>query len=573
MHQRVRIGVRPWLLGAILVVALAPFAVLLVRAPFQDWYPVGDPATIALRVREVFGTSTPLVGPYSHFGWAHPGPLLFYSLAVPYRLFGTHIAGLLIGALLINTAAVVVAGARLTRRGGVAVAMLGVAMLGAVSWSLGTSRLWSIWNPDIAVLPFAALIVVVWTMRPGARWDLPLVALLASFVAQAHIGYLPLVVILGAWAVVYRVLPANRRRVTDPRAPRFERRVTLVILGLAWAPVLLDAVLHRGGNLRDIARFWFAGHDTLGLPEAFRIVCYELSFRGRLFGGAPPLFLGSEAPRGFPVPVTLLVLLGALVLAWRRNDWFAARACCLICLLIVTAILSVARIVGLVYPYLLNFLPAVVAAAWLAAAWTVLRAIDARCGAGTRRSVPWITAGVAVAMMVALVVSASSAGIGSAGEDQASQTLSVLMPRVRASLAEDAARLHLDSTRSFFGGSFRAGVLFDLAAHGADVTAGVSDRLYYGDGYVGNGAGARQLLVTSGPAEFHAAAADRPLIATSGPAANFPPGAPPLGPGEDPGRYLIRVHPIVDPSTYRRLERYLTSTNPVAIFGETGKAS
>jgi hypothetical protein len=559
-------GVSPGVLGALLAVALVPFVVLLVRAPFQDWFPVGDPAVVALRTREVFTGHTPLLGPYSHFGWAHPGPLLFYVLAVPYRLFGGHNGGLLVGALLVNIAAVVVVVVRLAHRTGAAVAFLGVAVLGAVGWSLGTSRLWSIWNPDITVLPVAALIVVVWTMRPTSRWDLPLVAILGSFVAQSHVGYVPLVMVLVAWAVAYRVWPANRRVATDAHTRHFELGVTAVIVALAWLPVALDAVLHRGGNARALVRFWLAGHDTLGMADALRIVAYELSLRGRLFGGSPPLFLGAVAPSGVPVPVTLFVLLAATVYAWRRRDAFALRACLLVVLLVVTATISVARVVGFVYPYLLNFLPVLAAMAWLAAGITVLRAVDAHSGATARRVVVWVTGAPAVAMAVVLVVSSAQAGIGSGGEDTASRNLSVLMPEVRAALGSRAGPLELTSSGDFSAGSFHAGVLLDLLEHGYAVTAGEADRLRYGDHYVDVPADARKLLVTSGSAEFRAARAARSPLATTGPARVFPEGAPPIRDGEDAGQYLLRVHPLVDAATYRALTRYLTSPYPVAVF-------
>src|SRR5207244_4933496 len=48
----------------------------------------GDQAIIELRTRDVGTWDTPLVGPYSRFGGNHPGPLLFWLYAIPYRLTG-----------------------------------------------------------------------------------------------------------------------------------------------------------------------------------------------------------------------------------------------------------------------------------------------------------------------------------------------------------------------------------------------------------------------------------------------------------------------------------------------------
>src|SRR5680860_1027242 len=69
-------------------------------APPSDW------ALLELRVRDV-GLHEVFTGPYSRFGWFHPGPLVFYLLAVPYRLLGSSSAGLMVGALGINATAAV----------------------------------------------------------------------------------------------------------------------------------------------------------------------------------------------------------------------------------------------------------------------------------------------------------------------------------------------------------------------------------------------------------------------------------------------------------------------------------
>jgi hypothetical protein len=47
-----------------------------------------------------------LVGPYSRFGWHHPGPLYFYLLAPWYWMSGLHTAGMQAGAFAINFSAV-----------------------------------------------------------------------------------------------------------------------------------------------------------------------------------------------------------------------------------------------------------------------------------------------------------------------------------------------------------------------------------------------------------------------------------------------------------------------------------
>ena len=76
-----------------------PVFVLLVRVLLSGWLSSSDWAAIELRTRDVGTWRTPLVGPYSRYGWNHPGPLLFYVLAVPYRMLGAQGRGILAGAV------------------------------------------------------------------------------------------------------------------------------------------------------------------------------------------------------------------------------------------------------------------------------------------------------------------------------------------------------------------------------------------------------------------------------------------------------------------------------------------
>src|SRR6266566_7457995 len=95
--RRERSRLDPVLLGCLAAV-LAPFVVGLVRVLFLRWTPAGDWALLELRTRSVGGAHTPLLGPYSRFGWNHPAPALFLVLAVPYRLLGSRPDGFLVAA-------------------------------------------------------------------------------------------------------------------------------------------------------------------------------------------------------------------------------------------------------------------------------------------------------------------------------------------------------------------------------------------------------------------------------------------------------------------------------------------
>ena len=90
--------------AAIFVLVLAPLVAVLVALVVSGraggWHPASDVAVEVLRIREVGGRHTPLVGVHSRYGWDHPGPVLFWALAPFSWLFGT--AGVLVGVVVLN---------------------------------------------------------------------------------------------------------------------------------------------------------------------------------------------------------------------------------------------------------------------------------------------------------------------------------------------------------------------------------------------------------------------------------------------------------------------------------------
>src|SRR4051794_10377743 len=91
------------LVGALLLV---PFVGLLVWTLTNRVWAVGDIGLIEVAVRDVGGRHTPLLGAFSRYQWHHPGPLLFYALAGPYRLLGSDGSALHAGAVVVNAIAV-----------------------------------------------------------------------------------------------------------------------------------------------------------------------------------------------------------------------------------------------------------------------------------------------------------------------------------------------------------------------------------------------------------------------------------------------------------------------------------
>ena len=78
-----------WAFPGAVALAVLPLVVSAIALVAGSTYrPIADDAWIELQIRDI-GHHAVLLGPYSRFGWFHPGPLLYYVLWLPYRLTGS----------------------------------------------------------------------------------------------------------------------------------------------------------------------------------------------------------------------------------------------------------------------------------------------------------------------------------------------------------------------------------------------------------------------------------------------------------------------------------------------------
>ena len=95
-----------WAMPAAVALALVPLvasAIALIVRVGDDYLPSADQAWIELQVRDI-GQRSVLLGPYSRFGWFHPGPILYYLLWLPYRITGSTSLSLCFAALVVERA-------------------------------------------------------------------------------------------------------------------------------------------------------------------------------------------------------------------------------------------------------------------------------------------------------------------------------------------------------------------------------------------------------------------------------------------------------------------------------------
>src|SRR5204863_8532264 len=137
-----------------------------------------------LPIRDVGTSHTPLLGAWSRWGWAHPGPWLFWLLAPFDKVFGD--TGTLLGMAIINAAAAVSVVWVAQRRAGSHFAVLAGLAVALLTNSLGLTVLFDPWNPWAGFLPFVLLVFLVWAIICGDLVMVPVAVGVGSFVVQAH---------------------------------------------------------------------------------------------------------------------------------------------------------------------------------------------------------------------------------------------------------------------------------------------------------------------------------------------------------------------------------------------------
>ena len=179
--------------AAPIFVAAFPFLVLTLTALVQSHHPGsvnGDLAATELRIRAATHLQE-FLGPYSRFGWSHPGPIAFYWDAPFYLISGNRTGGLAAASAAANLGWIVVIVAAARSAAGKVAAWIAAATTTAFAAIVGMQWLHEPWNPFEVILPVAAYAVLGAAVLSGVRWALPVAALAATWAVQTHIGTAP----------------------------------------------------------------------------------------------------------------------------------------------------------------------------------------------------------------------------------------------------------------------------------------------------------------------------------------------------------------------------------------------
>jgi hypothetical protein len=414
----------PWARGrTIAAAAIAAWSVLVLcayaRTASPEFIPTSDVAVIESYT--MFAAEGRLfVGPYSRFGWHHPGPALFYLLAPFHQLAGERSAGLSAGALVINLAAIFVITSIVARAAGVSLTLF-VAVLSLTFVWRASEMLSSQWNPHVLVLPAMAFLVLCGEMAAGRLWRLPLVAVLGSLIVQTHVGLVPVVFAVGAAASAAAVAAAYRDR-TDRRTFGRIVNVTAWMLLAAWLLPLAEEIYRTPGNLTELWRF-FAGEERSG--QTFRLAWR--AWADMLSALVLPDFRvawGSLFTASGGVWTSLLALAQMLLLPaiaireYRARQPFRASLAGLLLLASFVALWSVTRIEDELYDH---------AVFWIAGIGVLNMAVILDAVAG-----PWVRAGAARLSSIRLTPALIGIAVVAVGAALGVRQLTVTVERSRA---------------------------------------------------------------------------------------------------------------------------------------------
>jgi hypothetical protein len=425
-----------WVAPVAIVLALVPLlasAVAMAVRVGTSYRPQADQAWIELQVRDI-GHLPVLLGPYSRFGWFHPGPLLYYVLWLPYRLTGSTSVSLVIAALVVNAVAVTGIALIAKRHGGTTLLLVTLLLVGLLERSLGAQFLRDVWNPSITVLPLVLLVFLAWTVSSGDVWAVPIAAGVATFLVQTHVSYGLIVGTLVLGALIGLVVTERRRRpagATRRRAYLWGAVITAVVLGVLWLPVIVQQLFRDPGNLGQLYHFFRTHGREQSYGDALHVMAQQLSLAPEWLRGSHPVnfYTGAiDLAGGVPVPIAFIGLVAATVVAWW-HDKVAWRLDALVLAACLAGFVAVTRIVGEIFPYLVRWSWALGMLTWLAVAWTVVVVWRDRAARDLHRVIARVAFALLVAGFLAITAVNTVDAAGAGNPDRAgSAVVKTLLP-------------------------------------------------------------------------------------------------------------------------------------------------
>jgi len=445
-----------------------PIVVLIVSLAQRTWYPTGDQAQAELRMRSLLA-DPPLVGAAGRIQdeagrqGNHPGPLMFWVTWPLYALLGRSAWAFEAATALVNLAWLTLSIWLVRRR----TSILSTAWFGAVSLVLlggfGLDALSQPWNPWVALLPFAVLVLATWSAIDGDRWAPVLAVGAGSYALQGHVGYLPLVLPLCGIALAAPLWRWWRERgaVRDWARPL---GVSLLVAGVAWSGPIWDMVHNEPNNMAKlVANFSNPSDPPIGISSGIEAVLQSVDPFG-------PWVWGGSAVAGSAWPGLIFLVLWAavaVVVLLRGGHPRLTRLNLLLAATLVIGTYAVSRIFGALYLYTFRWIVVIAAFQVFTIGWG-LASLAPRPSATTRHRV--IAVAIAFLVMLSGVMSVRIAR-QDIPYDQSSRTIAGLASPTAAALDPKTRYLIRWDDPAYLGG-IGFGLILELERRGFDVGGG-----------------------------------------------------------------------------------------------------
>ncbi len=482
--------------------ALAPAAGLLAAVPViastlralrDGWIPAGDQANIATRAHDVLTSRTPLVGLHSdvsaltHHAVYSLGPMLFWLLALPARVGSPGSLTLTMG--LVNTASIVGVVVLARRRGGRTLMFITALAVALMSRSLAPELLHDVWNPSAGLFPFTLLIFLSWSLGCGEFRLLPLTVLVASFVAQCQLAFLPpsLGVLLVGMAGLAVSLRSGRNSAAPPGGAGRWALAALLVAVLCWAPPAIDQVRGSPGNLTAIVRTAEANNSTLGPAVGWHAVVLAVGVRPWwLRNPASPYERKNEVkvrPSARATVTTGLALCALLLVAAvgflrRRPDlWVGALIALSLCagLAAVASSTPTLRVLAATLGYTLWFGSPAGMFVWVVLAWAPITILAGRVRVAPR----WLSPAASAAALAAVALAGAGIAVAERPDEHVNEyrPLGVMLASINRAVPAGRT-VQLTSSLGIATFRFKMAARYSLVGHGVrPVSPGTDTRV------------------------------------------------------------------------------------------------
>ena len=408
-----------WITALAFAVVAVPFAYALLRlatSPSANLTLPDDLALIDLHVRRALAWKQQL-GVFDHNNWNHPGPSYFYLQSFVYRVLGSSVRSMFVGATLLNACSAVACVAVVRRRTTPARALwaaMCICALAAVLAASGPSAttysesvlgaLVSPWNPMVVLFPLLLLVLLCAGAVDRSGVSLVGALVVATFVLQTNISAGPLALaFVGAAGLVWVVTAVVDRRGSRSPAPdtppsrlwaRVLAGVGLVALALMWLAPFVQQVTNHPGNITLIQRFFSAGHPGQSLDGALWAVAAGAAVI--VFGPGEvmtSILGGVPMHTGLVVALSLLTVaasVGVVVVGARMRSRFTLGIGVLVLVGTAATVVAVTHVIGFIFGYLVIWVVVLPAAALIGlgmAGAALVRASLARRGASALTAV------------------------------------------------------------------------------------------------------------------------------------------------------------------------------------------